>query len=95
MISGLLLYVGLKVLNHYVQLSTTTLTLIEYYIQWTLIYVTVYQSVFAQIGKIGDLAKYIKVGTLLDPNTLVMTVLPSFISAWIAVILLKKHIHAI
>ncbi|MBD5430094.1 hypothetical protein [Lactobacillus sp.] len=94
-ISGILLYWGLKAFNHFFPLSTTTLTLIEYYIQWTLIYVTVYQAIFSNIKKITKVAHYITVGNFLDPNLFVVIVLPSFISAWIGLILLKKHIHAI
>lgn len=94
-ISGILLYWGLRGFNHIFPLSTTTLTLIEYYIQWTLIYVTVYQAIFSNIKKITKAAHYITVGNFWDPNLFVVIVLPSFISVWIGVILLKKQIHAI
>ena len=75
--------------------STTTLTLVEYYIQWSLIYVTVYQAIFSNIKHISTITHFIRVGNFLDPNLLVVVVLPSFISAWIAVILYKKFIKAI
>ena len=45
-LSGLLLYEGLKRFNKHYHISEITLTLIEYCIQWSLIYVTVYQSIF-------------------------------------------------
>lgn len=94
-ISGIFLYWGLRGFNHFFPLSTITLTLIEYYIQWTLIYVTVYQAIFSNIKKVTKVAHYIAVGNFLDPNLLVVLVLPSFISAWIAVVLLKKYLHDI
>lgn len=75
--------------------SATTLTLVEYYIQWSLIYVTVYQAIFSNIKKIKSITKFIEVGNFLNPDLIVVLVLPSFISAWIAVILYKKHIKVI
>ena len=48
-LSGLFLYEGLKKFNKFHQISEITLTLIEYCIQWSLIYVTVYQSIFNNI----------------------------------------------
>ncbi|WP_276805202.1 SA1002 family membrane protein [Lactobacillus hominis] len=90
-ISGILLYIGLRLFNKIFPLSVTTLTLIEYYIQWTLIYVTVYQAIFSNVKKITSVAHYIRVGNFLDPNLFVVIILPSFISAWIAVVLFKRY----
>lgn len=94
-LSGLLLYWGMLLAKRIFKFSTTTLTLVEYYIQWSLIYVTVYQAIFSNIKRIKTITEFIKVGNFLDPNLIVVLVLPSFISAWIAVILYKKHIKAI
>ncbi|GBG04709.1 hypothetical protein NR996_03165 [Lactobacillus rodentium] len=94
-IAGEFLYLGLRVWNKVFPFEVTILTIIEYYIQWTLIYFTVYQAVFANIDKVSHWVKYIKVGNILDPNLLAVIILPSFMSAWIGVVLFKKHIHAI
>ncbi|MBP2057766.1 hypothetical protein J2Z60_000938 [Lactobacillus colini] len=94
-ISGILLYWWLRIFHHIFPLSTTTLTLIEYYIQWTLIYVTVYQAIFSNVTKITKVVHYITVGNFLDPNLFVVVILPSFISVWISIILFKKHCHSI
>lgn len=90
-LSGILLYWGMRGFSKIFFFSSTTLTLIEYYIQWCLIYVTVYQAIFSNIKRISTVNEYIKVGNFLDPNLIVVLVLPSFISAWICVILYKKH----
>lgn len=95
LLSGLLLYWGMLLAKKIFKFSTTTLTLVEYYIQWSLIYVTVYQAIFSNIKRIKTITEFIKVGNFLDPNLFVVLILPSFISAWIAVILYKKHIKAI
>lgn len=94
-LSGIFLYWGMRLAAHVFKFSTTTLTLVEYYIQWSLIYVTVYQAIFSNIKHINTITHFIKVGNFLDPNLLVVVVLPSFISSWIAVILYKKFIKAI
>lgn len=92
-LSGLLLYEGLKRFNKYHRISEITLTLIEYCIQWALVYVTVYQSIFNNIAKIHTITKMIKTVRILNPDLLVVIILPSFISIWIAVVLLKKYQH--
>lgn len=94
-LSGILLYLGMRLAARYFKFSTTVLTLIEYYIQWGLIYVTVYQAIFSNLKRISTITEFIKVGNFLDPNLIVVIILPSFISAWIAIILYKKHIKAI
>ncbi len=94
-LSGIFLYWGMRLAGKFIKFSVTTLTLIEYYIQWSLIYVTVYQAIFSNIARIKTITQFIKVGNFLDPNLLVVIILPSFISTWIAVILYKKHIKAI
>lgn len=94
-ISGILLFWGMLLAAKVIKFSATTLTLIEYYIQWSLIYVTVYQAIFSNIKKIKSIGEFIKIGNFLDPNLFIVLVLPSFISAWIAVVLYKKHIKAI
>lgn len=93
--SGIFIYWGMRLAARVFKFSTTTLTLIEYYIQWSLIYVTLYQAIFSNIKRISSITHFIRVGNFLDPNLAVVLILPSFISAWIAVILYKKHIKAI
>lgn len=94
-LSGIFVYWGMRLAAHVIKFSTTTLTLIEYYIQWSLVYVTVYQAIFSNIKRISSITEFIRVGNFLDPNLLVVIVSPSFISVWIAVILYKKYIKAI
>ncbi|MCH3922918.1 SA1002 family membrane protein [Limosilactobacillus sp.] len=94
-LSGMLLYAGMRMLRGIIRFTSTVLTMVEYYIQWSLIYVTVYQAIFANAKKVQEIGHFIKVGKFLDPNLFVVIVLPSFISAWIAVVLYKKYIQAI
>lgn len=94
-LSGIFLFWGMRLAARFLKFSTTTLTLVEYYIQWSLIYVTVYQVIFANIKNIKEITDFIRIGNFLDPDDIVVLLLPSFISAWIAVVLYKKLIKAI
>lgn len=93
--SGIMLYWGLRIFHRFDKFHETILTLMEYYIQWSLIYVTIYQTIFANIKRITDFTAVIKVGKILDPNIFIALILPSFISVWIAIIMYKKHYHLI
>lgn len=62
-------------------------TLCEYIIQWSLIYITVYQVIFDNF--IGTLKSSVENIDITNPSELVIIILPSLISVWIAVILYK------
>lgn len=76
-LSGIFVYWGMRGVAHFLKFSTTTLTLVEYYIQWSLIYVTVYQTIFSNIKRIGSIAHFIRVGNFVDPDLFIVIVLPS------------------
>ncbi|WP_283586261.1 SA1002 family membrane protein [Limosilactobacillus ingluviei] len=50
-LAGIFLFVVLKGVARWQPLSNTVLTLIEYYIQWSLIYATIYQIIFDNLLK--------------------------------------------
>lgn len=89
-ISGFILYFFLCLILRNKEVSSTTVTLIEYYIQWSLIYVTIYQVAFDKLIKLDQLSKIIQ-GSPIDPTILIILILPSFISCWMAVIFYKVH----
>lgn len=94
-ISGLLIYILMRILERFVNFSSTSLSILEYYIQWSLIYITIYQVLFSNAKSIESFTRFIRAGRFLNPNILIAIVLPSFISIWIATILFKKHIKAL
>lgn len=77
-----------------------TLTIIEYYIQWMLIYVTIYQVTIDQLdgirGLVDDaqLAQEVQgfLSTVLDPAFLIVLLLPVLISVWVTVAIAKLRI---
>lgn len=86
---GFILYGFLKLLHRRWPFSITSLTLIEYYIQWTLIYVTIYRIVFDNLLK--NLQSILKINWVMNlgSNVILVAILASLISSWIAVVLYK------
>ena len=88
-IAGILLFFNLQILNHFHRISGTTLTLIEYYIQWSLIYVTIYQILFDNLLKTLKIIRDVSSFTTISTNLILIAVLSSFIASWIGVIFFK------
>ena len=88
-IAGIVLYFFLRLLHHWWKFSATTLTLIEYYIQWSLIYATIYQIVFDNLLKSLEIVKNVSQLVTISSNIILVAVLSAFIASWIAVILFK------
>lgn len=98
LVSGVILYFLVSKLANKWHISMTIFTLIEYYIQWGLIYITLYQVAIDNFIKgtdIGtDIEKLIE-GGVSSPAYLILAFLPSFISVWIATIMYKLEKHEI
>ena len=88
-IAGVFLYLVLRLFNRIRPLSVTTLTIIEYYIQWSLIYTTIYQIVFENLLRTLKIIKNVSSLTAVSANVLLVAGLSSFIASWIAVVLFK------
>lgn len=70
--------------------SPTSLTIMEYYIQWSLIYTTIYQVLFSDLSKSSKyMIKIMAESRIVDPDYLIMALLPALISTWIAIVLYK------
>lgn len=92
-INGFILYW----INSYIllrfKINSTVQTLCEYIIQWSLIYVTVYQVVFDNL--VTTLNNFhvqqlsIDKIDITNPTELILLVLPSLISVWISIIMYK------
>lgn len=102
LLAGALLFAACQPLLRRLRVSMQTLTIVEYYIQWLLIYVTIYQVVVDQLsgvrGLIGDVELEREVqgylATVLDPSFLIVLLLPVLISVWVAVAIAKLRIDA-
>ncbi|MFV0372751.1 SA1002 family membrane protein, partial [Microbacterium sp.] len=98
---GVALFLIARPVMHQLRVTHERLAIIEYYIQWSLIYLTVYQVVVGQIdsktGFLGDatLTHELRklVGSVLDPAAVLVLLLPVLISVWIATAMLKIRIE--
>lgn len=85
-ITGIILYYGLVLFQRRFHYSKNVLTLIEYYIQWILVFVTLYQVIFEDQFKNVTQVKHL---SLLAPTDLIIGLFPALISSWIAIVLYK------
>ena len=88
-LAGIFLFVVLKGVARWQPLSNTVLTLIEYYIQWSLIYTTIYQLIFDNLLKTLQIVKNVSALTTISSNVVLVAVLSSFIASWLGIILYK------
>ena len=88
-LAGIFLFVILKGIARWQPLSNTVLTLIEYYIQWSLIYATIYQIIFDNLLKTLQIVKNVSALTTISSNVVLVAVLSSFIASWLGIILYK------
>ena len=88
-LAGIFLFVVLKGVARWQLLSYTVLTLIEYYIQWSLIYATIYQIIFDNLLKTLQIVKNVSALTTISSNVVLVAVLSSFIASWLGIILYK------
>ncbi|WP_283578802.1 SA1002 family membrane protein [Limosilactobacillus ingluviei] len=88
-LAGIFLFVVLKGVARWQPLSNTVLTLIEYYIQWSLIYATIYQLIFDNLLKNLQIVKNVSALTTISSNVVLVAVLSSFIASWLGIILYK------
>lgn len=86
--TSLLLYFLLNLTTKKIILPMTLMKIIEYYIQWLLIYVTIYQVIFDQFIVSSEVKNTLQ-GNLDEPVAIIIVILPSFISIWIAVVLFR------
>lgn len=86
--TSLLLYFLLNLTTKKIILPMTLMKIIEYYIQWLLIYVTIYQVIFDQFIVSSEVKNTLQ-GNLDEPVVIIIVILPSFISIWIAVVLFR------
>ena len=88
-LAGIFLFVVLKGVARWQPLSNTVLTLIEYSIQWSLIYATIYQIIFDNLLKTLQIVKNVSALTTISSNVVLVAVLSSFIASWLGIILYK------
>lgn len=92
LLNGLLLYWLQELTYDRLGVNQQVLTLGEYIIQWSLIYITVYQVLFDSLFSKSQVTNLIKL-ELTSPNNMMVAILPALISVWIAIIIYKLKHH--
>lgn len=89
-INGIIIYWIMRFLIYKFKIEIQVITICEYIIQWSLIYITIYQVIFENAFP-KEMLKNIDNINITTPNDIIILVLPSLISAWIAVVLYKLY----
>lgn len=100
--SGIIMFLIVQPIFKRAGVGIEILTITEYYIQWFLIYVTVYQVIFDQLNGLGrvvnerDLTQELNsyLSSILDPSALIAILLPVLLSIWVAVAIAKIRLDA-
>jgi len=87
---GIMLSNFLGWFQHHYHYHMTSLTIMEYYIQWSLIYTTIYQVIFNDLSKSSKyMLKIVAESKIINPDYIIMALFPALISTWIAIVIYK------
>ncbi len=87
---GIMLSNFLGWFQHHYHYHMTSLTIMEYYIQWSLIYTTIYQVIFNDLSKSSKyMLKIVAESRIINPDYIIMALFPALISTWIAIVIYK------
>lgn len=100
--SGVVLFLVMRPIMQRLGVTHEWLTIVEYYIQWSLIYVTIYQVIVENVSGLGEMlgdrgitrALNSYLSTVLDPKVLIVLLLPVLIAVWITTAMVKLRIEA-
>ena len=95
-LAGIGVYWILVGLSRKFDIEVKILTLVEYLIQWSLIYVTIYQVTIDNVIKGTEFKEILGVTPeTINPTYIIMLILPALISTWIAIIVFKLRVKSL
>ena len=89
-INGIILYWVIRLLVRKFNINDRVVVLSEYIIQWSLIYITIYQVIFDNLLSKEVLEEMMKLD-ITTPADVMTFVLPAHISSWVAVVLYRVY----
>ncbi len=89
-LSGLVLFFILRFFCEKFRVSNEVFVIMEYFIQWSLIYIALYQLIFDSLFKNSAIKEFIS-SERDNYSTFFLLLLSSFISVWIAIVLYKSQ----
>ncbi|UEX90379.1 SA1002 family membrane protein [Staphylococcus ratti] len=91
LLSGILQYILLKVLSRYVIISDTLITILEYFIQWLLIYFALYQFITNQLKGLLEVDFNQIFSSILSGETINLFILPALLVSWISISMVRMN----
>lgn len=90
LVTGYVLYWLLRLIEDKTHFTEDLLDLAEYYLNWSLIYLTIYQVVFDKAESSTEINQIIQLN-FSNPDLIIFLLLPSLLSAWMAIVFYKLH----
>ena len=87
--SGIIQYIFLKFMSRKIVISDTLIQILEYFIQWLLIYFTLYQFVANQLKGLSDIDVQKIFSNLLTVDSINIFILPSLLVSWISISMVR------
>lgn len=94
LVTGYCLYWLLRLIEDKTHFTEDLLDLAEYYLNWTLLYLTIYQIVFDKTTTSESINQIISLNAS-NPDLIIFLMLPSLLSAWMAIVFYKIHFSKI
>ncbi|PTH59438.1 SA1002 family membrane protein [Staphylococcus agnetis] len=89
LLSGIIQYIFLKFMSRKIVISDTLIQILEYFIQWLLIYFTLYQFVANQLKGLSDIDVQKIFSNLLTVDSINIFILPSLLVSWISISMVR------
>lgn len=89
LLSGIIQYIFLRFMSRKIVISDTLIQILEYFIQWLLIYFTLYQFVANQLKGLADIDVQNLFANLLTVDSINIFILPSLLVSWISISMVR------
>ncbi|WP_422124878.1 SA1002 family membrane protein [Staphylococcus chromogenes] len=89
LLSGIIQYIFLKFMSRKIMISDTLITILEYFIQWLLIYFTLYQFIANQLKGLSDIDVHQLFSNILSMDSINIFILPSLLVSWISISMVR------
>ncbi|MDT0716156.1 SA1002 family membrane protein [Staphylococcus chromogenes] len=89
LLSGIIKYIFLKFMSRKIMISDTLITILEYFIQWLLIYFTLYQFIANQLKGLSDIDVHQLFSNILSMDSINIFILPSLLVSWISISMVR------
>lgn len=90
LVTGYILYWLLRFVEDHTHFTEDLLDLSEYYLNWSLIYLTIYQVVFDKANTTNEVNQIINLN-FSNPDLIIFLLLPALLAGWMSIVFYKIH----